>query len=548
MRQVANRGSVTDMNWKKLVLFNILLLVMQACSVNVSDYDTVILNGRVIDPETQFDQVANIGIVDGVIVEMTTKEIEGKETIDASGQVVTAGFIDVEQHGLGPWGIKVNLRDGVTTQMDLELGALNIAEWYQSRIGKTQANFGTVVSQELARMRVHDELKLAGPNVSMPYAFDYRAQAAKDGVDGWSLTRSNLQQLNAINRILDEGLRQGALGIGSTIGYAQKGITSFEMYTAQKLAASYGRLTSVHHRFHPSAATPTESAIGVDEILSNAMALNAPLQVHHDNDYGWWENQEKLALARQQGYNVWATWYPWGAGSGNAGASILKPETWKDAMGYKYEETIYDPINDRFLSEKELLALANKDPGYTLIAYSPKRREWMPEWLKLEHFIVASDGMPGLDANGGRIGWDAPYNAYVGHPRTAGSHARVLRLGREQGVPLMHSLAQLSYWPAKHLGDAGVKAMQVRGRLQKGMVADIVIFDAENVREEASYKVGSNGLPSSGIPYVLVNGTVVVRNSKVLKDRYPGQPIRCAVEKKGRFEPINSELLRNAYK
>ena len=55
-----------------------------------------------------------------------------------------------------------------------EAGALNIDEWYAARTGKTQANFGTTVGQELARMRVHDGLKLEGPDISMPYFFDYR--------------------------------------------------------------------------------------------------------------------------------------------------------------------------------------------------------------------------------------------------------------------------------------------------------------------------------------------------------------------------------------
>ena len=87
----------------------------------------------------------------------------------------------------------------------------------------------------------------------------------------------------------------------------------------------------------------------------------------------------------------------------------------------------------------------------------------------------------------------------------------------------MHTLAQTSYWSAKHLGDAGIEAMKVRGRMQEGMVADITIFDPENIKDNSTYKTGENGLPSSGIPYVLVNGTIVVKDSKVQKV-FPGQP------------------------
>ena len=515
--------------------------------VQAADYDVVILNGRVMDPETNFDAVRNVGIKDGRIVTITGEKISGSETIDASGHVVGPGFIDTEQHGLGPWGVKVNLRDGVTTQMDFEVGAANIDEWYAARENKTQANFGTVVGQEFARMRVHDGLKLEGPNVSMPYFFDYRAEAAEDGVDGWSATRSDVDEMNAITKQLDEGLRLGAIGVGSTIGYAQKGITTYEMFEAQRAAARYGRLTAVHHRFHPSAATPTEAPTGANEILVNAMVLNAPLQIHHDNDYGWWENEEKLALAREQGYNVWATYYPWIAGSGNYGASIMAPETWEGAMGYKYEETVYDPQLDKYVTKEEFLKFQKDEPGRTLVAFSPPRKDWLPEWTKVKNFVIAGDGMPGLDVEGNRLAWDAPYEDYAGHPRTAGTHAAALRIARENGVPLMHTLSQLSYWPAKHIGDTGLKAMQERGRMQEGMVADITIIDPENVTEHATFKSGTSGLASTGIPYVLVNGTVVVSDSKVLKDVYPGQSLRFPVEEKGRFVPAAGKSWLKTY-
>ncbi|MCA9452306.1 MAG: hypothetical protein KC584_06720, partial [Nitrospira sp.] len=84
---------------------------------------------------------------------------------------------------------------------------------------------------------------------------------------------------------------------------------------AQRTAARYGRLTSVHTRYHLNTQTPTEAPIALDEVLVNAMLLKAPLLLAHDNDYGWWENEEKLQLARSQGYNVSGEYYPFAAGS-----------------------------------------------------------------------------------------------------------------------------------------------------------------------------------------------------------------------------------------
>lgn len=319
------------------------------------------------------------------------------------------------------------------------------------------------------------------------------------------------------------------------------------MFEVQRIAARYGRLTAVHQRFHPSAATPTEQQTGANEIIANAMVLKAPLQMHHDNDYGWWENQEKMVLAREQGYNIWATYYPWIAGSGNYGASIVAPDTWEKLMGYKYEETIYDPQLDKYVTKEEFLEFKASDPGRTLVAFSPPREGWLPHWTKVEQFVVASDAMPGLDVERNRLSWNSPFEDFAGHPRTAGTHAVTLRIARENAVPLMQSIAQLSYCSAKHIGDTGLKGMQERGRMQEGMIADITIFDPVNVTEHATFKAGTSGLPSTGIPYVLVNGVIVVRDSKVREDVYPGQSIRFPVEEKGRHEPVGSDIWSGAY-
>jgi N-acyl-D-glutamate deacylase len=102
----------------------------------------------------------------------------------------------------------------------------------------------------------------------------------------------------------------------------------------------------------------------------------------------------------------------------------------------------------------------------------------------------------------------------------------------------MFTLSQLSYWTAKHLGDSGIEAMKQRGRVQIGKIADLTLFDADKVAPRATYKEGENGLPPVGIPYVIVNGTIVVDQGKVLPVK-PGQPVRFPVEPKGRFEPLD---------
>ena len=233
------------------------------------------------------------------------------------------------------------------------------------------------------------------------------------------------------------------------------------------------------------------------------------------------------------GSRSWSEHYPYEAASTNIGADALKPEALA-AAGFTYEENIYDPESDKFISKEIYDELLKRDPAKIMVAFNNARIEWMPFWLRMPHMTVGSDAMwSGLD-------WDQPYEKYAGHPRTTGSHARTLRMGRELGIPLIHSLAQLSYWSALHLGDAGVQAMKVHGRLQEGMVADITIFNPETVTDNATYKAGDHLLPSTGIPYVLVNGQLVVKDS-VAQKVMAGQPIRYKREDKGRHAPATSK-------
>ena len=86
------------------------------------DYDLVINNGRVIDPETLYDDIANVGITDGRIVTISKKPLKGAETVDATGKIVAPGFIDTHFHFQMPVGYSLGLRDGVTSSMDFEMG------------------------------------------------------------------------------------------------------------------------------------------------------------------------------------------------------------------------------------------------------------------------------------------------------------------------------------------------------------------------------------------------------------------------------------------
>jgi len=510
-----------------------------ASTATAQTYDLVILNGRVMDPETMFDAIANVGIKDGRIQAITKQKITSKETIDAKGLVVAPGFIDTHFHSVDVFATKMALRDGVTTGMDLEQGAARVGPWYEKKLKEGwQVNFGTTSSLLFNRMIVHDpEVKFDGP--ADMTSLELINESAKDGVPGWSVTRSDLDHMNQVVRLLDEDLRQGAIGIGVGSAYMARGLTTYEQFEAQRAAARYGRLASVHTRFHVSNQTPTEAQIGLDEVLVNAMLLKAPLILAHDNDYGWWENEEKLRMARAQGYNVWGEYYPYVEGSTGVSADFLQPKLWLDTYHYEYKDTLYDPTTDSFIPDRATYEkIVKEEPGRIVVVVMPYRKPWVNKWLRIPHMTVASDSMIGIGVDGKFLPWDADFGLYAGNPRTPGAMAKTLRLGREQGVPLMFTLAQLSYWSALHLGDTGLQDMKDRGRVQVGKIADLTLIDPEKVTDKSTMKKGEQGLPSTGLPYVIVNGTIVVKNNEVLPVK-PGKPIRFPVEEKGRFKPVN---------
>lgn len=116
------------------------ILVVPIGIAHASDCDIAIINGRVMDPETNLDGVRNVCVKDGRITKITEDKLSGKETIEAKGHVVAPGFIDTHHHGAGNlWGVKASLRDGVTTPLDLELGVINVDAYYAERYGKWPA-------------------------------------------------------------------------------------------------------------------------------------------------------------------------------------------------------------------------------------------------------------------------------------------------------------------------------------------------------------------------------------------------------------------------
>jgi len=509
------------------------LFLMVAMSAIAADYDLVINNGRVMDPETMFNAVANVGIKDGRIAGITKDKITGRETIDATGLVVAPGFIDGHFHYTGIFGAKVALRDGQTALMDLEVGTLGtkVDEWYKAREGKWPVNFGAASAHEFARSLVLDGYECIDTS---------DAPNSRKAGTGWSSKKPNLEEGNKILKVIDEGLAAGAIGCGSTLGYMRDGVSAREFFEVQRVAGLYGRQTGAHFRYTPG--TEVTEANGIQELLANASALDAPALANHFNNPGYNLVQELLVRMRARGMNVWGEIYPYTAGSTALNAVFLEPEMWVETLGYKYEETIQDVATGEFYTQKSREEMIKKEPTRVVLVYKMPKSA-IVDWLRMPGVALCSDAMPLVPDE---MTWESPYDkAPNSHPRFSATWARAFHVSRENDIPLMQTVAMSSYNWAKPLGDMGLKAMQERGRMQPGMVADITIFDPEKITDNATYEKGI--VPSTGIPYVIVNGTIMVKDSKVLLNAtFSGQPIRFELVK-SRFEPLTIEGWQKTY-
>lgn len=498
--------------------------VLAASVAGAQEYDLVILNGRVMDPETNLDAIRNVGISGGQIAIVTEAEISGSETIDATGHVVAPGFIDMHNHVGGlPFGQKQALRDGVTTQLELESGAYPVPLYYERLEGKSKTNFGASVSLLGIRETVMNPIYIS---LTGSYILDAGVTEAGINLAGLQ-SKPDDEQIDEIVRLLEDGLKQGALGFGNPVGYATENLTSQEMVEMHRLAGDYGSFSVMHGRFS-SNEPPTTGIMSVQEALSSIAIYGGGLYVSHIHQQALANTPYALKMledARASGIDVVSAIYPYNFGASVVSADYLRPSNYGPNMGRGYEDITEQATMQPLTKERyeELIASEPTAP----ILFLGVEEDVMLDALADPNTLVESDAFTSIISATGEtaVGWDAAYDEVQAHPRAAGSHAKVLRLVREENLmPLMLAISKMTYMPASFMERNGVDQMAGKGRLQEGADADIAIFDPETVTDRATQEKG--GLASEGIPFVVVNGTIVVKDSQVVMDVFPGQPIR----------------------
>ena len=491
-------------------------------------YDLVINGGRVMHPETGLDAVRNVGVKDGEIASITKNAIKGKETIDAKGLVVAPGFIDGHTHSANDaFGVKKGIVDGRTTQLDLEAGAWPLDVWYDRLDGKSISNYGASVGHLPIRDEVFSNITTTTGNLFLEM---WKSKSQ------WSVHCASPDELEKILEKIELGIKLGGLGVGTPIGYATAGLNSFEVNQAWRLAGRHGLFATVHGRFS-SMALPTEGILGTLEAIASATMFNAGLLVHHYHAQVLTEVEEVAKMVdevRELGKNVLLELYPYTFGSSVMMADYLHPDNYQNNMGRTYGDiTLVKTMKP--LTKETYEEEVKKEPGATIM-FEHCKEEDMVKAMAWPSVCVGSDAVPYIDGDGGHdnpdgattVPYDCPDNEAHGHPRNAGTFAKIFRYARDKKVmPLMLAVEKTSYQLAKFMGDCGIPQMTRKGRMQVGCDADIVVFDADTITDNSTRENGA--LVSSGIPYVIVNGTPVVKDSKLIEGVYPGKAVRNPV-------------------
>jgi dihydroorotase len=461
--------------------------------------DVVLVGGRVLDPETGLDAVRHVGIRDGRIAVVSSARTApaARDTVNVRGLVVAPGFIDLHSHGQDSINYAFLARDGVTTALELEIGTYPVAPWYAKREGRALINFGVSAGHPGARRAMLDG--------------DSTAEGAEVISAEGRFVREPIEQakLAALEERLAAGIRDGGLGIGMGINYTPAA-TREEIRRAFSVAKRHNVPVFVHLR--SAGLSEPGGVAGVQEVIANAATTGASLHIVHVTSMGLAATPTLLELingARARGLDVTTEAYPYTAGATYLQSAIFDPG-FEQRLGITYSDIIWPPTGERLTAES--FARYRTEGGLAVIFMIPEAAA--DQAYRDANVIVASDG-----------GFDVVNGKPLGHPRSAGTHARVLgRFVRERNVlSLMDAVRRMSFLPARRLQSVD-PGMRRKGRVQVGADADLTVFDPARVIDAATFENPTQY--SVGIMHVLVNGAFVVRGEQLISGVAPGRAVR----------------------
>ncbi|MEZ6018355.1 MAG: D-aminoacylase [Planctomycetota bacterium] len=524
-------------------------------------FDLVFFGGTVIDGSGSPRVRADVGVRGDRIAEVgDLARAAAKRRIDATGLVIAPGFIDML--GWSEYRVLVDPRaaskitQGITTELTGEGTA--IAPTNARMIAEDQSTWKYYgVTPTWTTLRGYwAAFERARPTINLGTFVG--AGGVRDLVIGREDRPPTAAELAQMEAAVAEAMEDGAFGLSSSLIYVPDSFASAEELIAlARVAARFGGRYITHQR-----SEDDELDASLTEVFRIAREAQIPAEIYHLKTAGrgnWGRMPEVLARiedARAEGLDVTANHYPWSASSNGLDASL--PAWVREGSRDALVARLRDPAQ-RARIRAELEASSEGWVGGDIAerilitsVLEPTGARWqgrrLAEIARDEHkdaidalmdIVLADRGNTGrvtfsmseddvraalvhplvtLCTDSGASAEDGILSQKLGHPRGWGSTTRILGhyVREEQLLTLEAAVQRMTSVPAERMG------LVDRGRVQPGMLADLAVFDPKTVSSKATYEDPRHY--STGVPYVAVNGALVVDGGQIT-DARPGRPL-----------------------
>ena len=518
--------------------------MLDGCAI-AQRYDAIIRGGQVIDGTGAAPVASDIAIEGGRIVQIGPVQGSGRNTIDASGKIVCPGFIDIHSHTdlslLVDPRAESKIRQGVTTEVAGQDGS-SLAPLTDARLRSLQDGYGRRYGVDIEWTDftgLFDTLEQQGIGLNF---ISLAGQGTIRGyVVGYENVPASARQIDAMKDLVDQAMSEGAWGLSSGLEYTPGSFAGEdEIAELGRVAAGYSGFYATHMRNEDDFLVEA-----VSEAISTARKAEIALQIAHFKASGR-RNRDKVAVcfdmieqAIEEGMDITLDRYPYiayattlqnlfptrfRAGGAEAFVSRLQsPDVlpamkqaavdkvdmlgnWsavlitsvgraenQDYIGRRVSEIVARSGQDPFEFVRELLIAENGSVG--MVGFGMSEEE-ITSVLTHPLVMVASDG--GAAAVSGPLSETTPHPRYYGtFPRVLGKYCR-----EETLFDLPTAVHKMTGLPARRLGLAD------RGRIDVGLVADLVVFDPDTIIDRADFM--NPHQYAQGIESVLVNGAVVI--------------------------------------
>ncbi len=541
------------------------VLLIAGCS-RQPDFDTIIRNGIIYDGSGDKPFQSDIGIKGDTIAAIgDLSNSKGKIEIDAKGLAVSPGFINMLSWAnvslIQDGKSQSDIRQGVTTEIMGEGWSMGP---YTDKMKQEEIEQMGDIKYDIKWTTLGEYLEyLEKKGISCNVGSFIGAGTVRINVIGYEDRVPDKDELVRMKELVKQAMEEGALGVGSSLIYAPNFYAGTdELIELCKTASQYGGMYISHIR-----SEGNKLLEAADELIRISREANIPAEIYHIKAAGesnWYKLDsliKKINTARSEGLKITADMYTYTAGETGLDAAM---PPWVQEGGFKeWKKNLQDPqIRKRVM--KEMKTQTDKWENFFLAAGTPenillvgfktdtlkyltgkslleisKLRGKSPEETAIDlvvdddsrvetvYFLMSEDNVKkkisipwiSFGSDEGSLAPEGVFLKSNPHPRAYGNVTRLLGkyVRDEKIIPLEEAIRRLTSLPAENL------KLKNRGRLKVGYYADIVVFDAARVKDNATYEKPHQY--SEGIKYVFVNGGEVLNNGEHTGNT-PGKVVR----------------------